>query len=246
MKIKSRIWYSFSGEKADEIQVGFYNTKDFDWVKSLESNYLIIRDELMNYITQEKDQIKPYFNKNLVTKKSIWRTSAFLFWKWNFRKNQKICPETMKIIGQVPNLISASVSILEPGSEIKPHRGDTNGIIRGHLPLFVPKETESIGFQVNDEVKVWQEGKLLLFNDAAYHSAWNRANADRIVMIIDVVRPEFVSQTYRISSIILSSLVFQSLGIKIGFIKKLPQVIKNTVIKFIAILINPLLRLQNI
>ncbi|MDF1699025.1 MAG: aspartyl/asparaginyl beta-hydroxylase domain-containing protein [Saprospiraceae bacterium] len=246
MKAKPHIWYSFSGEKAEKNQIGFYNTGEFDWVKDLESNYLIIREELLNYVEQEKDQIKPYFNKNLVAKKSVWRTSAFLFWKWNFRKNQKICPKTMKIIKQIPNLISASISILEPESEIKPHRGDTNGIIRGHLPLIVPNETELLGFQVNDEIKIWEEGKLLLFNDAAYHSAWNRAQSDRIVMIIDVVRPEFIPKTYRISSTILSSLVFQSIVLKISIIRKLPQVMKNAVIRLIAIFINPLLRIQNI
>lgn len=246
MKVNPQVWYSFSGVKADENQVGFYTTEDFDWVKTLESNYLIIKEELLNFIAKENNQIKPYFNKNLVTKKSMWRTSAFLFWKWNFKNNQNKCPKTMNILSQIPNLISAYLSILEPGSEINPHRGDTNGIMRGHLPLVVPKEIESLGFRVNDEVKIWEEGKLLLFNDAAYHSAWNLGKSDRIVVIVDVVRPEFVSQTYRISSTILSSLVFQNLVIKIELLKMLPQLMKKTVIKLIAIAINPLLRLQNI
>lgn len=246
MKIKPRIWYSFSGRKPEGNQIGFYDTKAFSWVSDLEDNYQTVRNELLEYVAQEKEKIKPYFNSNLVTKKSIWRTSAFLFWKWNFRKNQEACPKTMELLQKIPNLISASVSILEPGSEIKPHRGDTNGIMRGHLPLKVPTDNTSLGFKVNEEVIVWEEGKLVLFNDAAYHSAWNLADTDRIVMIIDVVRPEFSSQSFRISSRILSSLIFQNLTLKFGVLKRIPQVMKNFLIKFNAIFINLLLRLQNI
>lgn len=245
MKVKPQIWYSFSGQKAEENQVGFYDTDAFDWVKHLEGNFSSIKEELLNYIDLEKEKIKPYFNKNLVTKKSIWRTSAFLFWNLNFKKNQKFCPHTMSILKSIPHLISASVSILEPDSEIKPHRGDTNGIMRGHFPLVVPNEKNELGFKVGEETIVWEEGKLVLFNDAEYHSAWNRAATDRIVIIIDVVRPEFASYTYRISSTILSSLIYQNLTMKVGMIKKLPQLLKNILIKTFALFINPILRFQN-
>ncbi|MFT4536362.1 MAG: aspartyl/asparaginyl beta-hydroxylase (cupin superfamily) [Saprospiraceae bacterium] len=246
MQRKSKIWYSFSGVKPEEYQVGFYKTKNLDWAQSLEYNFEIIRDEMLQYIENDNDRIKPYFNSRLVTEKSIWRTSAFLFWNLNFRKNQKSCPQTMKILRSIPNLVSASISILESGSTINPHRGDTNGIMRGHLPILVPKEINNIGFKVNEEEVVWEQGKLLLFNDAAYHSAWNLSSSSRIVMIIDIIRPEFASHAYHICSTILSSLIYQNISLKVKALKQLPQLIKNLFIKGFALLIYPLLRIQNI
>jgi len=245
MKLKSDVWYSFSGLKPDTDQVGFYNTDEYDWTEYIEQKYHIIKDELLRYIHSKEDEIKPYFNKNLVSERSIWRTSAFLFWKWNFRKNQASCPQTMKILERIPNLVSSSISILEPGSEIKPHRGDTNGIMRGHFPLVVPNDLNNLGFKVKEETVVWKEGKLILFNDAAYHSAWNKSDSNRIIMIIDVIRPEFASKSYRISSTILSSLLYQNISIKNKAMKQLPQSLRSFLIKSVAIFINLILRVQN-
>ncbi|MGH6729441.1 MAG: aspartyl/asparaginyl beta-hydroxylase domain-containing protein, partial [Sphingomicrobium sp.] len=55
-----------------------------------------------------------------------------------------------------------------------------------HLPLIVPPDC---GFRVGNEVRQWEEGKLLAFDDTIEHEAWNRSEADRAVLIIDVWNP---------------------------------------------------------
>jgi aspartyl/asparaginyl beta-hydroxylase (cupin superfamily) len=56
-----------------------------------------------------------------------------------------------------------------------------------HLPLIVPP---GCGFRVGNEVRQWEEGKLLIFDDTIEHEAWNDSNEDRVVLIFDIWRPE--------------------------------------------------------
>jgi aspartyl/asparaginyl beta-hydroxylase (cupin superfamily) len=87
---------------------------------------------------------------------------------------------------------------MEAHSEIKPHYGETDAVYRCHLPLVVPASLPVTGFQVGYEQRSWEEGKLLAFNDAAYHKGWNTSDKERIVLIFDVIRPELLPRAKRI------------------------------------------------
>ena len=43
---------------------------------------------------------------------------------------------------------------------------------------------------VMGEVKEWEEGKVMIFDDTFTHEAWNRSNEKRLVLNIDIKRPE--------------------------------------------------------
>jgi aspartyl/asparaginyl beta-hydroxylase (cupin superfamily) len=60
-----------------------------------------------------------------------------------------------------------------------------------HLPLIVPPDCR---FRVGNEVREWEEGKLLIFDDTIEHEAWNESDEDRIVLIFDIWRPELTEQ----------------------------------------------------
>ena len=200
---KSKIWYSFQGGYSDDDHIGFYDNAIFPWVDILESNYLTIKNEVQEYITKNEEEIKPYFNKNLVTKEKSWKTFAFFFWNWKVNKNIEQCPETYKVLKNIPNIVSASISILEPGVQIKHHRGDTNAIVRSHLALVSPIGLPDCGFEVNEQKIGWEEGKVFIFNDAAKHTAWNHSDKRRYVLLIDVMRPEFVNKKYTVCGMVL-------------------------------------------
>jgi aspartyl/asparaginyl beta-hydroxylase (cupin superfamily) len=238
----SKIWYSFLGTHSKEDDISFYDANDFAWVKELEKHYTIIAEDVFKYLKQH--EIKPYFNKSLVTNAYSWKTSAFFFWNWNFIKNSRQCPETINILKNVPGILSASISVLEKDITIKPHRGDTNAIIRVHLPLKVPYKLPLCGFKVNEEERSWEEGKLLLFNDSAKHSAWNLSNERRIILILDVIRPKYKAKSYTVSSMVLSGLVMQILINKVPILKRLPLFFKIGLIKINALIIYCLLKTQ--
>jgi tetratricopeptide (TPR) repeat protein len=78
-------------------------------------------------------------------------------------------------------------SRLKPGAHIPPHFGAANNRITVHLPLIVPGEAE---IRVGRERHIWREGELFAFDDSYEHEAWNRAPADRVVLIFEAHHPD--------------------------------------------------------
>ena len=245
MKQNSKIWYSFMGDKNFKNDVTFYNLNEILWADDIQENWNTIRDEINLYIVNNEKNIKSYFNKSLITKKSNWRISTFLFWNWKLKKNIKQCPYTISLFNKIPGIISISISILEGNSEIKLHRGDTNATIRGHLALKIPEKLPICGFKVSDEERSWEEGKILLFNDASKHTAWNYSSERRYILLFDIIKPEFIHKKYNISSIVLAGMIMQIITKKIFFLNKLPNIIFEIILYTIAIPINLLLRIQS-
>jgi aspartate beta-hydroxylase len=56
----------------------------------------------------------------------------------------------------------------------------------GHLPLIVPGDC---ALNVGGESHVWQEGRIVVFDDTYEHEAWNRSSEPRVVLIFDVWNP---------------------------------------------------------
>lgn len=245
MKKTSKIWYSFLQGVSEDDHIGFYENNNFPWTSCLEKHTEIISNEIERYLKENETRIKPYFNNALVTQKKRWKISTFFIWTWLEPSNMKKCPETMKLLYKIPGIISASISILEANVAIKAHRGDTNAIIRCHLPLKVPGQLPECGFKVKYDERSWEVGKLLLFNDSARHEAWNFTNERRYVLLFDVMRPEFKNKKYRVSATVLAGLVMQALMEKIPFLKKAPILLLEFFIYPISILLNPILRLQS-
>ena len=73
-----------------------------------------------------------------------------------------------------------------PGTHLLPHRGVTNARAVVHLPLIVPGDC---ALKVGGEIHVWQEGRLVAFDDTYEHEAWNRGSEVRVVLIVDVWNP---------------------------------------------------------
>jgi hypothetical protein len=111
------------------------------------------------------------------------------------RKNSTIAallPTTMGIAeshGAIQTLTGGMfVSILKPGTIIAGHRGPTNTRIRCHLGIQIP--SGDCGIEVAGERRSWQEGACLTLNDHLEHSAWNRTDAERIILVVDVWHPD--------------------------------------------------------
>ncbi len=242
----SKIWYSFQEGVSEDDGIGFYDKTKLPWVKTLEKDWKIIAQEVELFIQDHARQIKPYFDENLVTKKKSWKTFTFFLWGWKVKKNMRLCPKTCEILNKIPNALSASVSILEPGVKIKPHRGDTNAIMRSHLALKVPATLPECGFKVKYDERSWEEGKVLVFNDAARHEAWNLSNERRYVLIIDVLRPEFARKKFTVCSMVLASLVMQQILQTIKPMQALPRICKGLMLLCVAGIFQVVLRIRAI
>jgi aspartyl/asparaginyl beta-hydroxylase (cupin superfamily) len=224
---KSAIWYSYTASpyKWADSEHGFYPNEDFTWTKLLEENFDQIKEEALAFVAS--NDFPPYFNKSMTTRKNSWKTKGLLFWGYFFRKNYSHFQETWKVVKQIPGLSAFSVSILEGGSKIKPHVGDTNAIIRVHLPVEVPAGLPQCSFTVKGETKAWKEGVPILFNDAQLHEAQNLSDKRRIIVLLDVIRPEFFAQRYGIYARVINGLVWQGVTQSWPGVRKLPLVLKK-------------------
>jgi aspartyl/asparaginyl beta-hydroxylase (cupin superfamily) len=168
----------------------FYITDKLDWVANFEKNYLGIRRELI-HILDSKIKIKDWqsiSNDPNVRIGTSWKVFIFKVYKNNIPHNCNLCPITAALINKHSNITTAWFSILEPYQEIPMHRGPYNGVLRYHLALIIPDNKESCGIQVGNDIRHWNEGESLLFDDTHLHKAWNNTGQRRVVLFMDVIR----------------------------------------------------------
>ncbi|MHB8233624.1 MAG: aspartyl/asparaginyl beta-hydroxylase domain-containing protein, partial [Solirubrobacteraceae bacterium] len=67
--------------------------------------------------------------------------------------------------------------------------GPYKGVLRYHLGLIVPEDAESCRIRVGDDIRHWQAGKSMIFDDTFNHEVWNDTDETRVVLFVDVLRP---------------------------------------------------------
>lgn len=164
----------------------------FPWTADFEANWEKIRAEL-DEVLKTHSQL-PSFHELSPDQKRIsrgdnWKTFVFYVFGDRFDPNCARCPETARLLDRVPHLRNATFSILSPHYRIPPHRGPTNGIIRIHLGLIIPKDSANCRIRVDNEVFGWEEGKCVVFDDYFEHEVWNDTDEQRVVLFFDVDRP---------------------------------------------------------
>ena len=101
-------------------------------------------------------------------------------------------PKTLAVVDSLPGLCTdyvwgdAVFSALAGGTHLAPHCSMDNLRVRCHLGLVVPGDST---LRVEREMRSWQEGKCLVFEDSFEHEVWNRSRNRRIVLIADVWHP---------------------------------------------------------
>ena len=186
-------------------QIQFFDRADFEWVSTLEAATDAIRQEVTNLLAAGGKGFRPYMTSHIdqaradvnpLLDNSDWST---LFLCENGAESGDVigrCPRTWAAMQAVPlpriaGAPTVMFSLLRPGARIAPHTGMHNARLICHLPLIVP---ENCGFRVGNDVRQWEPGKLLIFDDTIEHEAWNDSGDDRVVLIFDIWRPELSQQ----------------------------------------------------
>lgn len=169
-----------------------YDTGVFPWAASIEKAYPQIRAELERVLVRKTEL--PDFHDISTDVKTISTDSGWkIFFLVGFGKpsprNIGQCPKTWEALQQIPGLKTAMFSIFEPGKHLPAHRGPYNGVLRLHLGLIVPEQSDRLAIRVGGRVCQWREGKALIFDDAYEHEAWNHTGKTRVVLFVDFVKP---------------------------------------------------------
>lgn len=101
----------------------------------------------------------------------------------------KYFPALVRLLKDIPEVCSCSISVLQEGVHIPIHVGYYKGIMRYMIPIIVPKDRENVFLCVNELKYSWTEGVGVLWDDTYPHKVYNNTNEIRVVIYMDVVRP---------------------------------------------------------
>ena len=182
----------FIGKRSLVGDATFFPLERFPWVGHIEDNWMVIRDEaerlledqagLASFQEISKDQIE-------ITDDDRWKTFFIYGYGFEAKLGVQMCPQTAALMRQIPGMTTAMISILSPRKHILDHRGPYKGVLRYHLGLIVPKDAESCRIRVGEDIRHWQEGKSMIFDDTFNHEVWNDTDETRVVLFVDVLRP---------------------------------------------------------
>jgi hypothetical protein len=188
----------------------FYPEGMFHQLDILRDHWEALRDEIMAYDSPADT-------------KGTWSTVNLVSYMVFFHRNRKKFPLLTRLTDQIPSCTTVTISILHPYTEIKPHYGDTNGVIRAHLGLIVPDPYPVVGMRVGDEEQGWKEGKLLFFTIVNRHSVWSKSAKKRYLLLIDFVPEVLEKKQMQICSRTLGSQTYIFLYKRIFFFKYFPD-----------------------
>ena len=194
-------------------------------------------------ISQKEDSFRPYSNSTFANEPNKWKFIPLRTWTRKYKANSAKFPLTEKVLEQIPFLVSAAYSQLDNLSNIKHHTGDSNVMYRVHVPLVIPAGLPECGFEVLGIQKEWAEGEPFGFCDAHRHYAWNTTTEKRIILLLDIIRPEFESKSRWICAQVQASLIVQFTFQKTNILQKIPKPLRIFIMKFGGMLIYPIVLL---
>jgi aspartate beta-hydroxylase len=156
-----------------------------------------IRDEALSL--SSRIQVIPRFHEIMPAQAEIsandgkdWRIFILKVYGTAVEKNMALCPKLADIVNANPDVLSASLSFLAPHKHIPRHRGPFRGILRYQLGLSVPVDDQgrpAAVLELNDVQHRVGDGQHLLWDDTYPHEVWNNSDQMRLVLLLDVRRP---------------------------------------------------------
>ena len=197
-------------------QIQFYDREQFPWLEAIEAATEDVAAELEAVLTTGAE-FEPYVQEQLdrprrtddrMTNNEGW--TAYYLWRDGriVEDHASHCPKTMKALEHAPlctirgRTPSVLFSRLRAGARIPAHTGYINARLICHLPLIVP---EGCGFRVGNDVRAWQKGKALVFDDTMEHEAWNDSPNTRIVLLFEIWRPELSEEERALVSTLIEA-----------------------------------------
>ena len=170
----------------------FVGNEHFPFLKEFEDRWeeiqaevrevLKFRDILPGFHDVSPDQYR-------ISTADNWKTHFLYGFGKKLETNCKLAPVTADIIARSGKIHTAFFSILAPGYHIPAHTGVTKGILRAHLGLIIPEESEKCRIRVGEQFMNWEEGKVFVIDDTYDHEVWNDTDEERVVLLLDFNRP---------------------------------------------------------
>jgi aspartyl/asparaginyl beta-hydroxylase (cupin superfamily) len=179
----------------------FFAREEFGWASGVESATAGITQELEALLAQgghftpylQASTNQPAMNERSLLDSPDW-SACYLIHNGAVTAVGARCPQTLAALeaAPVPRIPERSPNVLfsrlAPHTRIPPHNGFLNTRLICHLPLIVPQDCGKL--RCGSEAHAWEKGRLMIFDDSIEHEAWNDSDAERIVLLFEIWRPE--------------------------------------------------------
>jgi beta-hydroxylase len=170
----------------------FFEPSQIPGLDALRQEWRAIRDEALA-VMADRDGVPPLGeispDHRGIARNSAWKSFFFIGYGYEATANRARCPRTAALIDRVPGVVVAFFSIFEPGTHVREHTGVTKAMLNVHLGLLVPEGPGRCEIRVVDEVRGWQPGEYLIFDETYPHEVWNETAEPRVVLFLQVLRP---------------------------------------------------------
>lgn len=179
--------YTFSGVPTSKPYLGLNR---FDDLLVLQSNWQMIRDEVLHLQTLQKIRAAEKnddagFNSFF---KTGWKRFYLKWYEASHPSAEQFCPKTVALLRSLPTVKAAMFAELPPNGKLNRHRDPYAGSLRYHLGLITPNDDRCF-IDVNGERYSWRDGEGVMFDETFIHSAQNNSEANRIILLCDIERP---------------------------------------------------------
>ncbi len=179
----------------------FYEPHEFAWLEPMLAALPAMQAEFAEIERDVAPGFSPYVASdparpapnNPLLDDPAW--SALWFWRAGERvtENALRCPATMAALEHAPmpqiekRSPIAHWSLLQAGAHIRPHHGMLNTRLICHIPI---RTVPGCTLRVGNEIRTWQDGAPLIFDDSIEHEARNDGDRSRTVLLFEIWRPE--------------------------------------------------------
>src|SRR3546814_441790 len=157
---------------------------------ALDQNWETIRDEAMHLA--QAQQIRAADANNDAAFNSFFKTGWKRFYlKWYDAEHPSasvLCPQTVRILRDIPQVKAAMFAVLPPGGKLNPHRDPFAGSLRYHLGLTTPNDDRCF-IEVDGQPYSWRDGQSVIFDETYIHWAENTTDQTRTILFCDLERP---------------------------------------------------------
>jgi beta-hydroxylase len=180
------LMYLFSAVRAQP----YAQVREFPELDVVTAQWRMIRDEALKLF--DEGYIRAAAKHNDIGFNSFFRTGwkrFYLKWYGDFLPSAaNLCPQTTKLLADIPSVNAAMFTVLPPGSRLGAHRDPFAGSLRYHLGLVTPNSPACF-IVVDGERYYWKDGEAVMFDETFIHTAENRTDVTRVILFCDIERP---------------------------------------------------------
>lgn len=184
--------YMFTQPRAQQPIIDLDKFHELD---EIQNNWETIREEVLSLYQQryfeqtKKPESQASYDIGFRTFfKYGWSKFYIKWYGYTHDSAKKLCPNTVRILEQIPSVNGAMFSVLPVNGQLTRHLDPIACSLRYHLGLDTPNSDDCF-INIDGVSYSWRNGKALLFDETYPHFARNDSDKYRLILMCDVERP---------------------------------------------------------